>query len=112
MSDSLVVVWTSGDREVAVNMVFMYTLNAKRRGWFDDVTLVVWGPADELLVHDDELKDLIKAMKDEGIKVEACLRCAENYGVVDGLEQLGIEVKLMGVPLSEYLKEGRKVLTF
>lgn len=33
----LAVVWTSGDREVARKMVFMYTLNAKGRSWFDEV---------------------------------------------------------------------------
>ena len=27
--DKLVVVWTSGDREVALKMVFMYTINSK-----------------------------------------------------------------------------------
>ncbi|SRR6056297_2904880 len=112
MSDSLVVVWTSGDREVAKNMVFMYTLNAKKRGWFDEVTFIVWGPSDELLLQDHELQSTVKEMIAEGIKVEACLRCAENYGAVEELEALGIEVKLMGIPLSDYLKEGRKVLTF
>lgn len=44
--------------------------------------------------------------------MEACLRCAENYNAVEPLTQLGIDVKLMGIPLSDYLKEGRKVLTF
>ncbi|KXS47386.1 MAG: hypothetical protein AWL62_2688, partial [Halanaerobium sp. T82-1] len=32
--NSLVVLWTSGDKEVAKKMVFMYTLNAKTRGWW------------------------------------------------------------------------------
>ncbi|RLB28776.1 MAG: DsrE family protein, partial [Deltaproteobacteria bacterium] len=32
--DTLVVLWSSGDREVATRMVFMYTLNAKRKGWW------------------------------------------------------------------------------
>lgn len=112
MENSLVVVWTSGDREVAMNMVFMYTLNAKKRGWFEDVTFVMWGPSDELLVKDKELQDILAEMKDQGVHLQACLRCAERYGVVEELEALGVEVILMGEPLSDYLKEGRKVLTF
>ena len=112
MDEKLVVVWTSGDPGVAENMVFMYTLNAKRRGWFDDVTLIVWGPSAELLSRDLVLQRQIEEMQSEGVHLEACLRCAENYGVVEKLEELGIEVKLMGMPLSEYLKEGRRVLTF
>jgi hypothetical protein len=35
--DKLVVLWTSDDKEVAFKMVFMYTLNAKLRGWWNDV---------------------------------------------------------------------------
>jgi len=112
MNEKLVVLWTSGDREVAINMVFMYTLNAKRKGWFSEVTLIVWGSSAKLLSQDEELQILVKEMQVEGVKTEACLRCAENYGVVGDLENLGIEVKLMGQPLTGYLKEDRKVLTF
>ena len=32
--DHLVVVWSSGDPEVAHKMVFMYTYNAKKNGWW------------------------------------------------------------------------------
>ncbi len=112
MAEKLVVVWTSGDPEVAENMVFMYTLNAKRRGWFEEVTLIVWGPSTELLSRDQVLQRQVEEMRSEGVQLEACLRCAENYGVVEKLQELGIEVKLMGMPLSEYLKEGHRVLTF
>lgn len=110
--NSLVVLWTSGDREVATKMVFMYTLNAKKRKWWDAVTLIVWGPSSKLLTQDDELKAKIAEMKAEGIKLEACKACADQYGVSDSLEQLGIEVKYMGMPLTEYIKKGEHILTF
>ena len=112
MSEELVVVWTSGDKDVAKNMVFMYTLNAKKRGWFEDVTFIVWGPSSKLLSDDAELQGTVKEMIEEGVRLEACLRCAENYDVVQKLRDLGIDVKLMGEPLSNYLKEDRKVITF
>ncbi|MCF7947446.1 MAG: DsrE family protein [Spirochaetia bacterium] len=112
MNEKLVVVWTSGDKDVAKNMVFMYTLNAKKRGWFEDVTFIVWGPSSKLLSDDAELQGTVKEMIEEGVKLEACLRCAENYGVVERLKDMGIDVKLMGEPLSNYLKDDRKVITF
>lgn len=112
MSDKLVVVWTSGDKGVAENMVFMYTLNAKKKEWFKDVTFIVWGPSSKLLAEDKDLQKSLKEMSDEGITIEACLRCAENYQVVSELEKLGVDVKLMGTILSDYLKEDRKVITF
>lgn len=108
----LVVVWTSGDRDVALKMVFMYTLNAKIKGWWDEVTLIIWGSSAKLLSTDSELKDYIKRMEEAGITLEACRACADMFGVADQLEKLGIEVKYMGEPLTAYLKGNKKVITF
>jgi hypothetical protein len=107
---SLVVLWTSGDREVALKMVFMYTLNAKLKGWWEEVILIVWGPSARLLSQDEELREKIGQMRKGGIVLEACKACADLYGVTADLEALGIAVKYMGVPLSDYLKEDRAVL--
>lgn len=90
----------------------MYVLNAKKKEWFKDVTFIVWGPSSELLSDDADLQGNVKEMIDEGVIVEACQRCAENYGVVEKLKALDIDVKFMGEPLSRYLKEDHKVITF
>ena len=111
-SDRLVVVWSSGDREVALKMAFMYTLNAKRNDWWPDVTLVVWGPSANLLSGDSELQEQVKAMKEAGVRLEACKACSDLYGVSEKLQSLGVDVKYMGQPLTAYLMEGRRVITF
>jgi hypothetical protein len=111
-ADRLVVLWTSGDREVALKMVFMYTLNAKLNKWWTDVTFIVWGPSSKLLSSDAGLQDEIKKMKEAGVVLEACKACADQYGVSGKLQELGIDVKYMGQPLTRYIKEGRHVLTF
>ena len=110
--DTLVVVWTSGDIEVAEKMVYMYTYNAKRAGWFDEVIFVVWGPSAKLLSENTDLQEYIGKMKDEGIILEACVACANMYGVADDLRDIGIDVKGMGSVLSEYLKKGYHVMTY
>ncbi len=112
--DKLVVVWTSGDREEALKMVFMYTYNgsAARFGWWQDITLVVWGPSAKLLSEDKELQDYVTTMKKAGITLEACKACADMYEVSDALAGMGVEVKYMGDVLTGYIKEGRHVLTF
>ena len=100
----LVVIWSSGDREVALKMVFMYTYNAKLHGWWDDIIFIVWGPSAKLLTEDKELQNYFKKMLETGIVVEACKACSDMYGVSDQLEKLGVDVKFMGVPLTDYLK--------
>ena len=103
---NLAVVWTSGDRDVALKMVFMYTLNAKRRGWANEVELIVWGPSSKLVSHDVELQEEIAAMRDAGVVLKACKACSDSYGVSDKLQELGIEVKYMGVELQGKTPEG------
>lgn len=107
---TLVVLWTSADREVALKMVFMYTLNAKLNGWWENVILIVWGPSARLLSRDKELQEKITQMKEAGVVLEACKACADLYGVASDLEELGVEVKYMGVPLSDYLKAEDKAV--
>jgi len=104
--EELVVLWTSGDREVALKMAFMYTLNSKRFKWcWKNVTLVIWGPSSKLLSADTELQEYISRMKEAGVKLLACKKCADLYGVSDDLRRLGIEVKYMGKPLTDYLRD-------
>ncbi|TDO89302.1 hypothetical protein DFR79_11255 [Halanaerobium saccharolyticum] len=110
--NSLVILWTSGDQEVAENMVFMYTINAKKQGWWQDVKFIVWGPSSKLLSENQELQKQVKDFIEAGIKVEACKACADRYNVADDLAELGIEVKYMGEPLTDYLKSESKVMTF
>jgi len=110
-SNKLAVLWTSGDPDVAEKMVFMYTLNAKRNDWFDEVVLIIWGPSAKLAVENEMIRDYIKTMQDAGVKTEACLYCAKMYDVHEKLAERGVDVKGMGVPLSDYLKEGWKVLS-
>ena len=109
--EELFVLWTSGDREVALGMVFMYTLNSKLRGWWEDVTLIVWGASTRLLAEDEELQGRVRQMIEAGIDVVACVACAEMFGATKVLEDLGIEVKPMGQPLSQLLKAGKTLLT-
>jgi hypothetical protein len=109
----LAVLWTSGDREVALKVAFMYTEAAGSRGWFDEVQLIVWGPSAKLLSADRELQEYVARMQQAGIEVVACRACADAYGVTEVLEGLGIEVKYMGQPLTEVLKgEEWNLLTF
>ncbi len=110
--DKLVIVWTSDDRDAALKMVFMYALNSKLKNWWDDITFIVWGPSAYLISHDYELQEYLQRMKEEGVKLEACITCANMYGVAQGLLDMGIDVKAMGPVLTQYIKEGRNILTF
>ena len=107
----ILILWTSGNREVALNMVFMYALNSKQRLWWGEVTLLVWGPSAKLLAEDTELQSRLKEMEEAGIRVVACKQCADNYEITKLLEDLGIEVFYTGQMLTDWLKAGRSIMT-
>ena len=111
-SDTVVVVWSSGDPEVAMKACLMYANAAKKYKWFNEVILIVWGPSEKLLAENKELKEKIAAMKKDGIIVEACVACSNMYGVTDELKVCEVDVKGMGVPLTKYLKRGYKVISY
>jgi hypothetical protein len=106
------IVWSSGDREVALKLVYMYVYNAKKRGWMDRVMLLVWGPSAKLLSVDEELQGKLDELKEVGVELVACKACADLYGVSDKLEELGIEVKYAGKMLADMQKDGWHVLAF
>lgn len=111
-SDELLVVWTSGDRDVALKMVFMYTRNAKKQGWWDGVTMLVWGSSQKLLTEDEELQDELARMLDLGVRVVACKACADSYPVTVELENLGVEVFYTGQFLTDWLRSDGSVISF
>lgn len=51
-------------------------------------------------------------MLDDGVKVQACVACADSYGVTEQLRKMGIEVKGMGKPLTDLIQQGWHILTF
>jgi hypothetical protein len=106
------IVWSSGDREVALKMVFMYAYNCQKRKWMDKVRLLVWGASTKLLSVDQELQEEIKKLKETGVELWACKGCADLYGVTQKLESLGIDVHYTGKDLADMQKQGWYVLTF
>lgn len=111
-SDTLLVVWSSGDPEVAEKVCFMYTYNAKKWGWFKEVIFVVWGPSQKLLAENEDLQKGVFKMMDEGIIVEACVACAKMYEVDEQLVDMNIDLKGMGTVLTKYLKAGYPSVSF
>ena len=111
---ALVVVWASGDPDVAHRVALMYAHGAQKANWFEEVRMIIWGPSQRLLAGDQDLKDKIAALREDGVIVEACVACAQTFGLVEILrKELDLPVKPMGAPLSAYLKDPDvSVITF
>jgi hypothetical protein len=110
---SLVVVWSSGDRDVALHACLNYVETASKNKLFNQIGLIVMGPSAKLLAQDEELQAKIELIIAGGTKVLAAAESAAAYGVSDKLKGLGIEVQPMDKHLADLLKDsGTRVLTF
>jgi len=104
-------IWVTADREAALNMIFMYGHNSKKFVWWDKVRLIVWGPSAKLLSEDQELQTKVQQMAADGVQVWACKACADQYGVSETLEKIGIRVTYVGEALSKMQQSNWKVLS-
>ncbi len=109
--DHLYILWTSSEVDTFDEMVFMYALNAKKLGWWMEVTLIIWGASARLVGNDELIQLKIKELLSSGIRVEACKACANNLGVEDTLNDLGVDVKYWGRQLTTLLKGEKKLIT-
>lgn len=111
--NKLMVLWTSDDPMVAERVALMYTGVAKQFGLFEDVSVIIWGPSAKLVAENAEVQAKLKDMMEKGVKLNACISCSNMYGVTDQLKALGINVDIMGAPLTNALKAAdTAVLTF
>jgi hypothetical protein len=111
MENKLYILWTNDNLITSEKMVFMYGGNALKKGWWDEVTIIIWGATAVLAAENDDIKGRIKEMIGQGVKFSACRSCAEQLGVAELLEELGVEVIYWGEPLTKVLKSGGRLLT-
>jgi hypothetical protein len=109
--EELLVLWTSKDKTTAINMVFMYAENSKIKGWWKDITLLIWGASAKLVSDDKEIRYSIKSLQQVDVKIIACKQCAEQLNIVEVLENIGIEVFYTGEFITNWIKSNKKIIT-
>ena len=110
-NEKLNILWTTNNKNTFFNMLSMYAITSMKRSWWKQVNLILWGASVKLVAEDTQVQTEILEMIHSNISVEACKNCCENFGVTPIIEKLGIDIKYMGEPFTEYLKNGEKVLS-
>ncbi len=107
----LYILWTNADPITAEKMVFMYSINSLKKGWWGKVTLIIWGATTKLVGENESIQQKIKEAIKEGMEISACKACADQLGYTNLLEQLGIEVKYWGKHLTKLIKDEEHLIT-
>lgn len=108
---NLVILWTTDNKATVQRMIIKYAINAKLKSWWDKVTVIIWGASAKLVGDDEEIQLEVLNMIKDGVVVESCLDCTDHFGVSELFLEMGIDVKYMGAPFTEYLQSDAKVIT-
>ncbi len=111
MENQLNILWTNASPLTSEKMLCMYAHNALLKGWWDAVTVIIWGETTQYVATDQTIQNRLREMMKDGVKFSACKACADQLGVTSELENLGVEVKYWGEPLTRILKGNQKLLT-
>ncbi len=105
MSDKVVVI--IGTAELAkAEAGLMYAVNATKYKWLDDVKLIFFGPAEDLLLADEDLQEMLREFHRHEKTAVACKFLAEREGSEAGLTAMGMEVSYVGEMISNLIKDG------
>jgi hypothetical protein len=105
------VLWTNADPITSEHMVMLYTENAIRHNWWDKVTIIIWGATSKLVAENSDIQRLIKQGQEVGVEYVGCLYCAQQLKVDEKLRELGVDLKYMGVELTEIIKGKNHLIT-
>jgi len=113
MKNKLLIVWSSGEVEVAKKLVLLYSSVMLERKYWDEATIMIWGPSAKLLAENTDLQEQFQVVQKSGVKFNACVVCTDDYGVSNELRDLGVELIHTGEMLTEALQsDDVKVITF
>ena len=73
--------------------------------------MIMWGDPGARGAHDPAVRERIALAMEEGVDVSACVTCARELGVEQGLRDMGLEVISWGPPLTELIKSRAPLLT-
>lgn len=105
------ILWTNADLNTSHHMVMMYATNSMLKGWWDEVTVIIWGATAKLAAEDKDMQERMRIAVQAGVKFSACIACANNLGVRQALEDLGLEVIPWGALLTGLIQEQKPLIT-
>ena len=105
MNEKLLVIISTSEVEKA-RTGLLYTINAKRNEWINDIKLIFFGPSEKLLLEDEIIQQYAEEFILMEEKVVACKFIAIQEKTDEKLNALGIEVEYVGEMISNYIKDG------
>ncbi len=105
MNDKILVIIATAEPEKA-HAGTMYAVNALKHSWMEDVKLILFGPAEKLLLEDPDFEELVRQFMAQERTPVACKFLSDRDGQSAALTNLGVDVEYVGPLISEAIRTG------
>jgi hypothetical protein len=104
MSDKLLVIISTGDREKVLTAL-MYAKNNIKYGWLAEVKVIFFGSSENLLVSDSDVRESAKELANLNRPL-ACKMLSDRDGITERIEGMGIEVDYVRTIIADLIQDG------
>ena len=61
------ILWTTDNKDTVFNMLSMYAINSKKREWWQEVNVIIWGASVKLVGNDTQIQTEVLEMLGQGL---------------------------------------------
>ena len=92
LEEDFTFLWTSSNENVLNDYISSYSKKLNQNPKWEDVTLILWGPAVKTLSQDKALLAELASLHQRGIEVKVSKTSAKKYEVAKELNDIGVRL--------------------
>ena len=102
--ENLLIVIATDNVDTILKFPLLYGGVSLPREYWKRVHVIFWGASIKVAMENDKVRQKVHAMQSDGVEFSSCIVCAEDYGGVELLEEIGIKCNHTGELLNEALQ--------
>lgn len=106
----LLVLISTAEKEKALTGL-LYSVNALKHGWYEDVKIYFMGPIEKLIAEDKDIQEKMQVLFEYKPPV-ACKFVSEKENISKELEALGYQLEYIGKSMTEDINNGYVPMVF
>jgi hypothetical protein len=105
--ENLLIVISTDNVDSILKFPLLYGGVSIPRGYWKRVHIIFWGASIKVASSNNQIQQKVQDMQKEGVEFSSCIVCAQDYGVVKKLEDIGIVCNHTGELLNEALQNDK-----
>ncbi len=105
--ENLLIIISTDNAETILKFPLLYGGVSIPRDYWKRVHIMFWGASIKVASTNKQVQEKVELIQKDGVEFSSCIVCAEEYGVVKELENIGIKCNHTGDLLNEALQNDK-----